>query len=427
MKLLQKTAMALCLCEFLVGSLACQKKEDVLSSLDALKENQLYITSGACNSGTGITTYSAQTSSRRLIKYSLQEGQLTTLLDFSEPYAAGSFNIDTGAQSVVDNGNSLLLLTENSVAMSDRKIYEVPKSSPYNTAIYSQDPLALTQTAGHIMRRMVKDKDGSVLISKAVAIEKIGVNTLRIPQQGTTPWVNAPAGACATSVTNISDLLVLKPFSNLVSSGKIIFSHQGATAALNRLAVIGSEGYASAANCLSGYQISSVTHTYATNVTGPTPITFATQGASPTAMVFIPTGTAPGVVGKLIVAYSAAVATETSNNVNLNYALVSWDVNETSLSAATLTNPVILSRQIDAVFGISAMTYDSTNKALYVAHASQTGVMNQTTAGYGYQVEKFIVDTDNNLAELIRPNNKPFIERSSETKCITSMSIGTAG
>ncbi|MBC7458760.1 MAG: hypothetical protein H7235_10800, partial [Bdellovibrionaceae bacterium] len=193
---------------------------------------------------------------------------------------------------------------------------------------------------------------------------------------------------------------------------------------LNRLGIINADGYSVAANCIAGVQISSTIHTYSTNVSGPV-IAFAATGSAPTAAVFIKTADAPGVIGKLVVGYSASVVAETSNNVNLNYALVAWDVTETSSTVATLSAPVILNRQLDAVFGISAIEYDATSKVLYVATASQTGVMDQTTAGYGYKIEKFSYDpVIINEATLVRDNNKPFMERTSGTKCITSMVLG---
>lgn len=424
MKLINaKLNFTLMACLLILSGCANEKDTDLdSSSLISTGQKHLYIASGSCNSGLGITTFTAQNSSRKISKLDLTTGQLSTFMDLQTPYVSGQFSNDTSPQSLLNDGANILMLTEDAVAGSERKIYSIPKLSPYNSVVYSQDPLAFTSTAAHKTRGLVKDTDGSLLFSKSVAIEKIGVNALRIPQ-GANPWVNAPAGACATSTTGIGGVVLLPPYSAQSAGGKIIYFHQGATAALNRLGVISPEGYLIAGNCLTGVQINTTTHTYASNVTGPT-IAFATAGVNPTAMVFIRTGNAPGVVGKLIVSYSAAVATEVSNSVNLNYALVSWTVTETSETAVTLTNPVVLSRQLDAVFGISAMTYDSDEQALYVATASQTGVMNQTTAAYGYKVEKFVLDLDQNTAELVRPGGSPFMERSPSTRCITSMTIG---
>ncbi|MFZ3231278.1 MAG: hypothetical protein WA160_13805, partial [Pseudobdellovibrio sp.] len=201
-------------------------------------------------------------------------------------------------------------------------------------------------------------------------------------------------------------------------------AHQGATAISNRLGVISSDGYSIAANCVTGYQISSVTHTYAPNITGPT-IAFAATGVSPTAMVYIPTISGTPNVGKLIVAYSSTISTEINNNTNLNFAIVMWTVTDTNSTTTTLTAPVVLYRDFSNVFGISAMAYDAESGSLYVAAASQPGVANQTTAGYGYKIEKFNLDLTTPALTIVRNNNLPFVDRSSTTKCITSMVIGS--
>jgi hypothetical protein len=140
-------------------------------------------------------------------------------------------------------------------------------------------------------------------------------------------------------------------------------------------------------------------------------------------MVYIPTGSG---AGKLLVAYGPTVAADMSNTSTLSHAIVAWTVTESSGTAATLTSPVVLSNKLDAVFGISAMAYDSVDNSLYVAGASQIGVANQTTAGYGYKIEKFTYDSTANTLTLVRgSNNEPFLDRSSSTKCINSLAVGS--
>ncbi|MBC7753936.1 MAG: hypothetical protein H7Z71_06845, partial [Moraxellaceae bacterium] len=218
---------------------------------------KLYIASGQCNSGVGVTSFGTQNSSRRISKLDLASNKLSILLDLTELYVGGTFGIDTGVQSLVNDGKNILMLTENAVAMSDRKIYTIPKASPFNTQIYSQDPLALTQQATHITRDLIKDADGALLFSKSIVVEKIGINTLRIPQAANS-WVNAPAAPCATSTSFMSATRVLPPFTG-VSSGKIVYAHAGNTAPLNRLGIINADGYSVAGNCLSGVQINLIT------------------------------------------------------------------------------------------------------------------------------------------------------------------------
>ena len=347
----------------------CAKNDDTAVS----SESSLYFATGQCNSGSGITTLSSTLSSRMVAKIGLTSKEQKVVFDLAAEYQGGFFAPETGAQSIVNNGSSILMLTENATNMGDRKIFSIPKSTPYNTVIFASDVLALTQTASNITRSMVTNPDGTLLFSKSIAIEKIGTNTLRIPS-GANPYVSAPAGTCATSTTMMSAMVVLPNFTG-TSTGKIIYAHQGTTTAINRLGIINRDGYSVAADCYNGYQVSNL-----------------------------------------------------NNNTTFNYGIVMYDVTETSATAATISSTgTILYRDFSTAFGISAMAYDSTNKHLYVATASQPGVANQTTAAYGYKVEKFALDltaTTVPKLTLVRVNNKPFMDRSSFTKCITSMFVG---
>lgn len=397
----------------------CQKKED--ASVVPVSTKFLYIASGACNSGSGITTFTGANSSKMVSKVNMASKSQATVLDFSAPFQGGSFAPETNAQSIVDNGSSLIVLAENNVNMGERKMYTVPKSSPYNASIYSNDVLAFTATAAHVERAMDRDADGSIIFSKSVSLEKIGSNALRVPI-ASNPWVNAPASSCATSTTMLSAVRVMPTFAG-ANGGKILFAHQGTTAASNRLGIISGDGYAAAVSCLNGYQITAVTHVNAPGVSGP--VTFnTTNGVSPTAMVYV-APKAPATTGSLIVAYSSSVATDLNNSTNLIFAIVMWTVTESSVSAATLTNPTVLYNNFANIFGISAMTYDPEDSSLYVATASQPGVANQATAGYGYKIEKFTLDTAAPSLTLVRDSNLPYVDRSSATKCISSLAIGT--
>lgn len=408
----------------LILVVSCSKKEDVpQQSAVVVNPKILYFATGQCNSGSGITTFTSMSSSRMVSRVDLSTvpAVATTVLDLSSTYQGGVFAPETGVQSLVDNDASILMLTENAINTGDRKVYSIPKVSPYNTSVYISDALALTATTTNIERNLVKDTDGTLLFSKSVAIEKIGTNSLRVPM-GANPWINSPAGNCATSNTFISALALMPPYTG-TTTGKLIFAHQGITAAVNRLGIISNDGYAIAGNCINGYQISAVTHTNAPGLSGP--LTFSATGVSPTAMVYIPTPTGP-TTGKLIVAYSAAsnAAVDMNNVTTLNYAIVMWSVSESSTTVAALSSPVVLYRDFTDIFGISALAYDADTTSLYVATASQPGVTNQTTSGYGYKIEKFILDLATPAVRLVRPNNTAYVVRSSSTKCISSMVIG---
>ena len=407
--------------------ISCSKTTTTTDTVAAGKN--LYFATGQCNSGSGITTLSTTMSSRMIAKVNISSKVTSVVFDLAGEYQGGFFAPETGAQSIVDNGSSLLLLTENATNMGDRKIFSVPKSTPFNTLIYASDVLALTQTASNITRAMTKDLDGTLLFSKTVSIEKIGTNTLRIPS-GANSYVSNPVGTgagafiCGTSTTFMSNIVSMPPYTGS-SSGKIIYSHQGATTATNRIGIINKDGYSVIGDCYAGVQISTLALTNDTTLTGFVAFD-ATGSANPTSMVYIPDSVTP-TQGKLLVSYSASLAANLNNNTTFNYGIVMYNVTETSATAATISGGTVLFRDASIGFGISAMTYDSANQTLYVATASQTGVADQTIAAYGYKIEKFTLDLTATLVPkltLVRVNNKPFLDRNSFTKCITSMVVG---
>lgn len=403
---------------FLTTSLfSCSKKEeDTVASLISTN-NKLYVSTGICNSGTGLTTYTT-TATRTLESYQLETGiHLGTLLDYN---FSGTFAAATHPKNILDNGDNLFVLNENSTSTSERKIIKVPKANPLS---YSNYYLNSTVLSG-AMVGLNTDNEGSLLISKTTAIEKINTTPIRIPA-GANPWVNAPAGNCATSTTFISSVVSLPAVSGS-SAGKIIFTHQGATAAVNRIGIISSTGYFSASDCLAGVQISSVTHTKASNLASGT-AAFNTNGTSPTSMVLIPYSSGT-VTSKLLVSYSNG---QTSNNnagtYTLNHGLVMWDVNEPSSTTASLTNPVIVYDNTSFLYGISAMTYDADSGNLYVATSGEPGATNLTTNGYGYNIEKFSLTLSSNgtpLLNRVTYNNQPYIKGGAYTKCISGLAIG---
>lgn len=394
---------------------SCSKKEEESSTVKGA--SKIYVTTGSCNSGVGITTYTT-TATRTLEEYNIETAShVATLLDYNSP---GTFVTATHPRSVVDNGSSLFVLNENATTTAERKVILVPKSSPLSFASHYANPTVLNGA----VTRLFKDDDGSLLISKSTAIEKINAIPVRLPA-GTNPWVSTPGGDCATSTTSISAVLALPKYSG-ASAGKVVYLHQGASAALNRIGMISHSGYFSASDCLSGVEISSVTHTKAENLTQET-VSFHPNGTSPTSMVFIPFANGTK-IGKILVSYSNG---QTSNNLTgtytLNHGLVMWDVDETGADAATLSNPVVVFDDNTIVFGVSAMAYDPLTGYLYVATAGEPGVVNQTTNAYGYNIEKFSVAIDSNGSPTVtRVSNagKPFIKGGAHTKCISGLSLG---
>ena len=394
----------------------CQKSADEL--IAAADSKILYISTGSCNSGQGITTYTT-TATRTVERFLSSNGvNLGYLLDYN---IFGLFTTATHPRTLVDNGSHIFVLNEHATA-SERRIIKVPKTDPLSFTNYFANATALSG----VLNGLFMDSEGSLIVGKTTAIEKVGANQTRV-LAGAQPWVNAPAGTCATSTTGLSSVLTLPPVSAGVA-GKIIYSHQGATAALNRIGLISGTGYFTAADCLNGVQISAVTHTKAANLAVNT-VAFNAAGTSPTSMLLIPF-VSGSVTAKLIVSYSNG---QTSNSAagtyNLNHGIVSWDVSETSSTAGTLSNPVVLYDNPTYIFGVSAMAYDSSTQSLFVATAGDPGVINQTTNNYGYNVEKFSVDftrAQSTGLELTRQanNNLPFIRGGANTKCISSMALG---
>jgi len=413
-----------------MATFSCSKNSDD----PVTSERYLYISSGQCNSGQGITTFSSTNSSRVVSKVGLSSKGSSIVFDLAAPFQGGFLNQETAAQGLIEDGSTMLMLTENATSsgVGDRKIWTVPKASPFNTAYYAQDTQAFTPTAAHILRSMAIDADGTILFSKSVAVEKIGTNVVRIPQSGPAPWISTPAGACAAAISNITAVAVMPPFTG-TTNGKIIIAHQGVAAADNMIAIISRNGATAASGCLDGQTVlSSSPFTLDTGLATGTAKTINAAGASPTAMVYIPTPSGP-TTGKLIVALGPATAAELDNTTNLNNGIVMYDVTETSDTVATIANSgTVLYESGSILFGVSAMTYDSTDGSLYVATASQPGVANQTTQAYGYKVEKFHLDLSkagvSPQLTLIRDTSvspsKPFIERNSLTKCITGLQVG---
>ncbi|MES2801437.1 MAG: hypothetical protein V4654_03010 [Bdellovibrionota bacterium] len=395
---------------------ACKKSPDEI--LAAANSTILYISTGSCNSGQGITTYTT-TATRTIERYLSSNGvNLGYLLDYN---IFGLFATATHPRTLVDSGTHILVLNEHATA-SERQIIKVPKTDPLSFTNYYANATALS--AG--LNGMVMDSEGSLIIGKTSAIEKVAANKTRL-LAGANPWVNAPGGTCATATTGMTSVATLEPVSAGVA-GKVIFAHQGNTAALNRLGLISGTGYFAAGDCLSGVQISAVTHTKAANLPVNT-VAFNALGTSPTSMLLIPF-VSGSVTAKLIVSYSnGQTSNSAAGNYNLNHGIVSWDVTETSSTEGTLSNPVVLYDNPIYIFGVSAMVYDSDTQLLYVATAGDPGVVNQTTNNYGYNVEKFSVSFTNAQTtglELTRQasNNLPFIRGGANTKCISGMALG---
>ena len=387
----------------------------------------LYVAAGGCYSGSGITSYTATTSSRAVTKWSTATGLFSGT--FTDLNVGSNVSVNTVPQAMIDLGDSMLLLTENATTVGDRKIFKIVKSNPGTYITYANDPTAFTAVASNITRSMALDVDGTITFSKSIASERLNTLGVRINKGGANAYINpvAATASCFTAAaTQIQAVALMTPFTNM-NQGKSIYIHAGATAVLNRIGIIQRTGLTSgtatdcAASSLAG-GLSATAHSNAPNLSGP--VIFNATGASPTSMVYIATPSPALTTGKLLVTYSGAVATAFDNNTTFNYGVVSWDITETSDTAATITNPVILFRDESVLWAPSAITYDATTSSVYVAVGGSPGLINQTTQNFGYNIEKFTLDMNTPMLTRVSVNNQPFIIGNSQTKCISNMTIG---
>ncbi len=386
----------------------------------------LYVASGLCYSGSGITTYSQTTASRAVTKWNTETGLYSSV--FTDLNVGSNVSVNTVPQFMVDKGDHVLLLTENATTTGDRKIFKIMKNNPGTYITYANDPSAFTAAATNITRAFAQDVDGSILFSKSIGAERINSLGVRIAKGGANPWVNplAATGNCFTAAaTLIPNLTIMSPFTN-TNQGKMLYIHGGNTAAVNRIGIVQRSGMTSgtAADCVVSNPAggaSSVAHTNAPDQTGP--VSFVATGDSLTSMVYIPTPSPALTTGKLLVTYSGSVNTAFDNATNFNYGVVVWDITETSDTAATITNPVILYRNELVLWAPSAMAYDASTSSLYVAVGGSPSLVNQTTQNFGYNIEKFTLDLATPKLTRISTNNQPFIVGNAYTKCISHMMI----
>ena len=419
--------------KFLYGLIALTAIATTISSCQKAAENasvaapkSIYVASGLCNSGSGITTYNQSTSSRAVTKWASDTGKFTEV--FTDLNLGSNVSVNTVPQSLIDKGDYVLMLTENATTTGDRKVFKINKSNPGTYITYANDPTAFTAVAGHITRSMAQDVDGTLIFSKSLMAERLNTLGVRLAKAGANPWVNplAATGNCFTGAASlIGQVTLMAPFTGM-NQGKLIYLHSGATAAVNRIGIIQRTGLtsATAADCVVSNPaggLAATPHVNAPNLNGP--VIFSATGASPTAMVYIPTPSPALTSGKLIVSYSGSTATAFDNNTNFNYGVVMWDITETSDTAATIGNPVILWRDESTLWAPSALAFDSTTNSLFVAVGGSPGLVNQTTQNFGYNIEKFTLDINTPLMTRVAVNNQPFIIGNAYTKCISSMII----
>ncbi|WP_413576734.1 hypothetical protein ACLVWU_01680 [Bdellovibrio sp. HCB290] len=345
-----------------LGLGACEQQIESAST-----GRRLYITSGSCYVGSGLTS---ETPSRTVSAIHLETGVVDeVLMDYN------TVNSADRPQSVLksDDGN-LLVLVENGTSYA-RRIDLVSMKGSNQFSTYLSDSTILTNTNVHVVRNMVRAADGGLLIAKSVAAEKISSSKGRVTV-GANAFINAPAGgSCGTANNTLISAVVALP------NSKYIFAH-AATTPNNRVVFINNvNGYSTNADCSSA-------------VSAPATTTF------PTAMVYIPSTSTPN-TGYLLVAYSSSTAAQ-------DY-IYAYDVNETS---GTITGATKAYENASVVRGMSAMAYDSQSGAVYVANGA-TVLANS--------IEKFSFNSSTKT--LTRADSVPFSGTSLYTKCISGMTV----
>jgi hypothetical protein len=361
--------------------LRCAKpSDDAADGGGASSSKFLYVATGACYSGNGITSFNNVTSSNQIYRVNTTTGHKDiTIADY---YSSPSNVGDSPVSLIERDANSLLVLVENTTTATLRRVEIVEKKAHGSRSIYTNNTTALSAQ----LRRMRKLSDNFLLISRSTAAEKHrdGTNRLTV---GANAWLtmSAPASSCTTSATLISDVLQLP-------SGLLVFAHAAAGNA--RLGVVSALGYSIAGDCRAAQ-------------TSPNANSF------PTAMVY------DDVNDKLIVAYGGS---STGADLNTIYA---YSVNETT---GVISSPQEIydsngfgSTYNFLLFGISSMALDPATNSLYVASA-----INTATTAVNYKIEKFnynpgLIGVTNSA--VLSPPLQVFFDYGFETRCISDMIV----
>lgn len=354
--------------------LGCQQTlEDTALSSSNSNSKFLYVSSGACYSGAGNTTFTNLTSSNLIYRLNLDTGAKdATIAD----YSSGASNVGDSPASVAGvDANYIYALVENTTTASLRRVDKIEKKQNGQRFTFSNNI-----TAFNVQLRQLKIlASGDLLIAKNTGLEYITVANARIGA----PFINPTAAPCTPAVTLMTDMVTL-------SNGKIVFLH--ANASQNKFGLYGTAG----------------------GTTCSTAQAAPNTGSFPTAAVY------DKVNKVLIVSYAG---NSTATDINSIYA---YSINETTNAVGTAvklydanlypaTYPYLL-------YGISAMTLDPTTNSLYVATANSTA-----TTITNYAIEKFTysfaqIGVDNTKV-LTRVGTTPFYPHGGDTKCISSLEV----
>jgi hypothetical protein len=341
----------------------------------------LYVASGACYSGSGITTFTNTSASNLVYRLNSVTGDRQEVLAdyFRAPANAG----DSPAGISLSADGNIFVLVENTTTTSLRRIEKINATTLARSTFNASIQALSTQ-----LRRMQSLPGDWLLVSKSTGIEKVKDTGTRI-LQGTNPFIwlaNPPAlSNCTTATTMIPDMLTLP-------SGLVVVLH--AAAGKSGIAVISGSGYSVAGDCKNN----------------------AFQ-ASPNATAFPTAAVYDGVHKQLIVAYAGAT---TSTDVNSIYAYTIDEATGAITAPQKLYDTSLFGSTYSYfLYGISSMALDTDSGSLFVA----TSVTNGTSMS-NYRIERLTYDATkigvSNAAVLTKVGNT-FYDYGSDTKCIAQM------
>lgn len=368
---------------------ACDKKKadgstDGSSGGSSGPGRYLYVASGLCQGGNGVTTFTAATASNQVFRIDMSTGQRDiTMADY---WGAGaSPGVDTPVGITDWDSTRVAVLVLNGAS---GRVELVPKVQAATRQAFNLSPSNATVLAS-APRQIYKTSDGGLLILRSGGIEKVNASGGRIGA----PYVSNNLGATCGTANTIYSAAALSNTSRIVTTVSMITPN-------TRSASVPATG---ASGSCSGAMTSPVTTTW------------------PTAVVY------DAVNLKMIIAYAG---NGTATNVN---AIASYDFNETS---GALTNQQIIydSSVYPAtypylLYSISAMALDPVTNSLYIATVNGN-TANVPSTSNNYVIEKFTYDASKigtaNSSVLTRVSvaSLPFYNYGNDTKCISQMMVG---
>ena len=217
----------------------CSKKSSGSDSTSGSTSGQyIYVASGNTFAGTGITMSAA---SNTIVKYTTSGDFVQIIRDYSD---SNSYAGDTPVGIIDYDESSILVAVENATTVSYRRIERVAKDGSF-VSLYLLNAAAFN-AANMVLKDLIFAGDGGLLVSKGIAsanavIEKFNSNKTRLTISGNA-YVRAPGGSCATAQTQFARVAV--------GPSDIIVGAHAAASPNNKIVLISSNGYTTAADCL---------------------------------------------------------------------------------------------------------------------------------------------------------------------------------